>query len=213
MCRCFHLKWKNNFFFAYCIRIPNIYFEVSKGPRAWPALTSSKFGTVFMVNPLQIDNASILSKINILTQCAFSFAKLIKNKKLFFLQSDFLIFQKFSNTQFKLKWSIGHMLYVVNLNDIASATLHLSCVLTLIIRGSNFVLHPKFIPKSSVLIKLHKYVFRYALEIYYPNFFNKSKFINKSRDLHMTSLWNSPLISRSNSHNIKNAVTLSKTDI
>ena len=34
-------------------------------------------------------------------------------------------------------------------------------------------------------------------------FFNKTKIINKSRDLPLTSLWNLPSILRSNSHKIK----------
>ena len=82
-----------------------------------------------------------------------------------------------------------------------------------LIRGDNFVLHQKIIPITSIWLKLHKNVFRYVLEIYFPNFFNQIKIINKSRDLPMTSLWNSPSIPRSNSHKIKSAVTLSKIDV
>ena len=62
-------------------------------------------------------------------------------------------------------------------------------------------------------VKLNKNVIRYVLEIYLPIFSNKTKIINKSRDLPMTSLWNSSSILWSNSHKIKSAVTLSKTDI
>ena len=38
------------------------------------------------------------------------------------------------------------------------------------IEGDNFVLHPKYIPESSIWLKLHKNVFRYVLEIYFPIF-------------------------------------------
>ena len=61
--------------------------------------------------------------------------------------------------------------------------------------GGNFVLHPKVIPITSIWVKLHKNVIRYVLEI-----------INKSRDLPMTSLLNSPSIIWSNSDKIKSAV-------
>ena len=47
----------------------------------------------------------------------------------------------------------------------------------------------------------------------FPSFFNKTKITNKSRDLHMTSLWNSSSILRSNYYKFKSAVTLSKNDI
>ena len=81
------------------------------------------------------------------------------------------------------------------------------------IRGGNFVPRPKVIVINSIGVKLHKYVIRYVLEIYFPNFFNKTKIFKVSRDLSMTSVWNLPSIPRSNYQKIKSAVTLSKTDI
>ena len=81
-------------------------------------------------------------------------------------------------------------------------------------RGQYFVLRPKFIPITSIWVKLHKNVFIYVLEIYFfLAFLNKTKIINTSRGLPKTSLQNSPSILRSISHKIKSAVTLSKTDI
>ena len=43
----------------------------------------------------------------------------------------------------------------------------------ILLGGDNFVLHPKFIQKSSIWPKLHKNIFRYVLEIYFCNFFQQ----------------------------------------
>ena len=78
----------------------------------------------------------------------------------------------------------------------------------------NFVLHPKFIPKSSIRVKLHKMLSdMWCIFIcIFLIFFSKTTFINNLRDLPMTSLWNSLSTPRSNSHKIK-SVALSKTDL
>ena len=83
-----------------------------------------------------------------------------------------------------------------------------------IYEGDNFFLHPKVIPISLKLGKDTQKRYQICARNLFSYFFpTKTKIINKSRDLPMTSLWNSTSILRSNSHKIKSAITLLKNDI